>query len=900
VRLNEFNTGQWKRVCDVASLLLDIPARDRDAILDRECGADAELREAVLHVCRNYSDSPDLFGAPPLALAAMDDARVGQQIGAWRILRLLGEGGMGRVYLVERADDVFAKHAALKLIRGYCDSTMAMRFQTERRILALLDHPAVARALDGGATRDGEPYLVMEYVDGKPIDEFCQRLSVRAKVQLFLQVVDAIDVAHRNLVVHRDLKPSNILVTPDGQAKILDFGIAKLLDEEGSLEHTRTGMQALTPSYASPEQLLQEPVATFSDIYSLGAVLYMILTGHPPHELAGLNALESIRAVTESSPAPPSRHANHLAGDLDSILLKALERNPARRYASAAELAGDLRRFLEGRAVLARRATVRYRAGKFVRRNRLGIAVACGIVAIVAVTTLTALRQGRLAQRRFEDVRGLAHSVMFEYEGRLSKLPGSTELREQIAADTVRYLDSVFQDAGDDPQLEREIASGYRKIGEIAGYTRVPNLGKLSAAEASLQKSVSLWKVLVKRQDGSVDDRLELIAALARLATVKTDEGRLVEAGALLEEGMRGLDALPAAAANRPALHQERVETYFAASRLAQRNGDGKRAIEYARRTVRESEQLPPRPLDPQGIAISLMQLALCDDDYGLADPKLTQEAIDKARTAVRLVREAPGCREISCRETAATVLTRASVVLYEKGLVDDALALTEAVEVLEELLREDPGNLGVLSTLRLAVTNRSNVLQKVGRLQESLRASYRQLEVAELMSARDPSQPELLLNVGSAASEIGAGLMTLHRFREATPFVDRATAIVDRPASQNVNWLIFQNYAHELKSELEEHAGDLPAAREEIRKSMTAAEIYLERAPGHPFAMVLEANAHFRLGKALRSVNTDQACTLLQQSLDRYRELQGLGNPIQDQWKGNVPLAEAAYRGCR
>ena len=743
-RLSSFNTVQWKRVCEVASMLLDAPPDAWMQIADRELGEDAALREGALRLCRDYSDSEELFGAQPLRPPAAEDSRIGQRIGVWRVIRLLGEGGMGRVYLVERADNVFSQRAAMKLIRGYYDEQVAQRFRNERRILGLLDHPAIARALDGGSTSEGAPYLVMEYVDGTPIDRYSEGRPVEEKLRLFLQVVDAIDVAHRSVVVHRDLKPSNVLVEDGGQAKVLDFGIARLLDDDASLERTRTAMYALTPQYASPEQLLQEPATTYCDIYSLGAVLYKLLTGRPPHDLAGQNHIQSIRTVTENTPVPPSRHATGISADLDGIVLKALDRNPLRRYDSAADFARDVRRFLDGHPVEARPARLVYRTAMFLRRNRLATIAAAAFAVVAAAGTIATLGEARLAKRRFEDVRGLAHSVVFEYDAQLSHLAGSTPLRAKMATDTVRYLDSIFADAGSDTQLKREIAAAYRHVGEIDGYARVPNLGRLGDAEKSLHRSMELWQSLVPARGGrparggSPEDRLELATSMERLASVESDMGKLAEAGRAITGSMDLLATLEAGV-EPGALHREKAAAFSTASRLAQRTGEGMKAIDLSRRGVRESEQLPPNPLDPQGIAIARMQLAVCDNDYGLADPKLVKEGIDEARAAVRLVEEAPACAESSCRETAATILTRASIVLNESDLMREALPLTRSVELLDGILKEDPGNLRLLGTLRVALSNKASILIKLGDAGGSLEAVQRALTVAQAIAASDP-----------------------------------------------------------------------------------------------------------------------------------------------------------------
>ncbi len=346
---------------------------------------------------------------PETSTATVEAARpaVGIRVGPYEVLRELGRGGMGVVYLAARADEQFRKRVAIKVIKtGPDEEGVIRRFRRERQILASLDHPNVARLLDGGATGDGRPYFVMEYIEGHPLHEYCDRhrLSIVDRLKVFQQVCSAVAYAHRNLIVHRDLKPSNIIVTADGIPRLLDFGIAKLLNPELSAETpTVTGL-ALTPEYASPEQARGDVVTTASDVYSLGVLLYELLTGHRPYRLKTRLPMEVLKAVCEQEPERPStivrqaedttdgsravvitpegvsrardltpdRLGRRLRGDLDNIVLMALRKEPLRRYASAEALSEDLRRYLEGLPVKARKGTSAYRAGKYVKRHAVG------------------------------------------------------------------------------------------------------------------------------------------------------------------------------------------------------------------------------------------------------------------------------------------------------------------------------------------------------------------------------------------------------------------------------------------------------------------------------------------------------------------------------------------------
>ncbi len=357
----------------------------RTAFLAAACGGDPELRREVESLLAAADEMDEGFlETPVLPLGDRPhELRTGSRLGVYRVGREIGRGGMGKVYQATRDDGLYQQEVAIKVLkRGLDTEEILRRFRHERRILARLDHPSIARILDGGSTGDSLPYLVMEHVDGEPIDRYCdaRKLPVRARLGIFRQVCSAVHFAHQNLVVHRDLKADNILITGGGEPKLLDFGIAKLL-EPGEAPLTRVGPQPMTPEHASPEQIANRPVTTASDVFALGGLLYQLLTGRHPHHGSRASPRQLRRAIRDLDPEPPSRVvgrglARRLAGDLDSIVLKAMEKEPQRRYSSVERFSEDLRRHLEGLPVVARQATARYRLGKFVRRHRLGVTVA--------------------------------------------------------------------------------------------------------------------------------------------------------------------------------------------------------------------------------------------------------------------------------------------------------------------------------------------------------------------------------------------------------------------------------------------------------------------------------------------------------------------------------------------
>jgi serine/threonine-protein kinase len=401
----------YARVNELFQAAVDLPAAERASLLERECGGDDALRREVESFLAADARSDGFIEEPLLAFPAdliSDDDEgsfVGREIGPYRITREIGRGGLGAVYLAARADDEYRKEVAIKLIRRGLDTDdILQRFRNERQILAQLDHPNIAHLLDGGTTQDGLPYFVMEYVQGEPIDRYCteRRLSIADRLKLFRKVCAAVTYAHQNLVIHRDLKPSNILVTKDGEPKLLDFGIAKLLATEGeSFTLTMPAQRVMTPDYASPEQVRGEKITTASDVYSLGVLLYELLCGRKPYRLKTGTNDEMSRAITEQEAPRPSTvtsgEGTRLRGDLDNIVLMALRKEPARRYSSAENFARDIDRYQEGRPVTARAQTFSYRAGKFITRNRAAVVASVLILLAIVSGIAAALWQARVA-----------------------------------------------------------------------------------------------------------------------------------------------------------------------------------------------------------------------------------------------------------------------------------------------------------------------------------------------------------------------------------------------------------------------------------------------------------------------------------------------------------------------
>jgi len=546
------NSDRWNRISEIFQKALAVPRPQRETFLQHECLDDSSLRSEVDSLLAaheaagsQFLNAPEVHPEAPGSSGFSAAVHTGSRIGPYLVEEKIGHGGMGEVYAARRADGQYEKRVALKLVRaGYDRSLVIERFRTERQILAGLDHPNVARLLDGG-TSDGRPYLVMELVEGVPIDTYCdaQRLSITQRLVLFREVCSAVQYAHQRLVIHRDIKPSNILVTKEGLPKLLDFGIAKLLDASGSTEATL--LQPMTPQYASPEQVRGEPISTATDVYSLGVVLYQLLTGRSPYRVDTRTPAKLAEAITSEEPEKPStsvgravettadgetnaltlesvsgtreaspvRLQNRLRGDLDFILLKALRKEPAQRYSSVEQFSEDLRRHLEGLPVTARKGTWSYKAGKFAKRHKTSLAAAALVLLAISAGLAATIREARIAQRRFNDVRKLANSLIFEVHDSIQNLPGATQARKLVLQRSLEYLDSLEKDSGNDPDLRRELATAYSRIGSLQGNPLDPNLGDTKGAVASLQKSMGLRESLARSNPRNSKDQLELAVA---------------------------------------------------------------------------------------------------------------------------------------------------------------------------------------------------------------------------------------------------------------------------------------------------------------------------------------------------------------------------------------------------
>ena len=534
--------SRWNLIQEIFQGALERDPSERSRYLAEACGYDTELRVEVESLIASDSDA----GAVLESLVAGDiremeqasgSSEEGSTLGPYRLLRELDSGGMGIVYLAVRSDDQYFQIVAVKMMRkGLETPSLVQRFRSERQMLANLNHPNIGAILDGGETRDGRPYIVMEYVEGQPITDACETagLTIRERVELFRSVCSAVHWAHQKLIVHRDIKPSNVLVTPQGIVKLIDFGVAKPLGPElipGGAPQTETAHRLLTPDYASPEQLLGREITTATDIYSLGILLFEVLTGSRPYTLRDLSPAEAERVVCQAGVRKPStvrglpaRTRKEIAGDLDRIVAMAMEVDCVRRYQSAQKLEEDLVRFLQGKPILARRATSLYRFGKFVQRHRPAATVTCAGALALCGSLVYHSCQSSAAEARIKQVQTLANATISDIGEKLQQSSASVEAQALLFHSALNYLEQLRRNSGNDPRLLLELSKAYTRVGDLEGSPFVANLGNTGTAVTSYQNAL---QSALEAHAGLRDETSAraVIDSYQRLARIQTSQG---------------------------------------------------------------------------------------------------------------------------------------------------------------------------------------------------------------------------------------------------------------------------------------------------------------------------------------------------------------------------------------
>jgi non-specific serine/threonine protein kinase/serine/threonine-protein kinase len=840
---------RWPQVREVLDRAIALPADERVSYLDEACSGDADLRREVDSLLRSYDGAGGTFLEDPVADlggAILDMGarpnRIGRRIGVYQIMEEIGRGGMGEVYRAARADGQYTKEVAIKLVRGGFDGgSLSERFRNERQILASLDHPNIARLLDGGSD-DGIPYLVMELIEGTRIDLYCdeRRLAVTDRLHLFRQICAAVQYAHQRLVIHRDLKPSNILVTREGSPKLLDFGIATILDRADRAHTTRAG--PMTPEYASPEQIRGEPITTASDVYALGIVLYELLTGRSPYVCETRSPLDLARAVCETdlvrpsaavlrpplaregdggrSPAPeelsgcregsPARLRRRLAGDLDAIVLKSLRKEPARRYSTVDQFSEDIRRHLEGLPVAAAKGSLRYRAGKFVTRHKLAMAAVATVLLAVLGGAYSTWRQARIArrqaaiaeseraraERRFGDVRKLANSVIFELHDSIQDLPGATAARKLLVERALEYLDSLARESKGDASLQGELADAYQRIGDVQGGPFGPNVGDTALALASYRKALGIRRALMASVRFAETSR--------RLGSALAVNGDMSSARDNLHQAVEALEAQLPSHGQEPSVLAELTRDYSAeadilASVLSLHNlRDMDGALALRKRQLATAEQLAA--LEP---GKTEAQRLLAAARSGMGDQMLLagerREALEHYIDARQIFASLAG------GTTTTTGLLdahyRLSTVQLANGQLDQALASTRsALSLMEELRSRDPQNTQASLVMAADYANLADIESRLGKRGEAENALAKALAIDAELRRKHPRTPEFrhlrcqrLQVAGDVSARFGDGAQALRYYGQDADVLQEMEK--EDPANGGVHLLLAVAY---------------------------------------------------------------------------------------------------------
>jgi tetratricopeptide (TPR) repeat protein len=748
---------EWRRVKAILEGVLDQPAEARESYIASVCAGDAMLRARVTALAEAAEGDGGMLDAPNAVEAGAEvpesPSRAGERMGAYELLAEIGSGGMGTVHLARRADDEFEKRVAIKLMRpGFATDLDLRRFKSERQISAVLDHPNIARLLDGGSTAEGAPYFVMEHVEGGPLLEHCRErgLSVRERLILFQQICAAVQYAHQHLVVHRDLKPGNILVTDEGEPKLLDFGIAKLLSGGGGTAFsapTATLDRLLTPEYASPEQVRGRTVTTASDVYSLGVILYELVSGEKPYRIETGDPAELVRLVCDRDPERPSTHTAGLSRDLDAIVLKAMRKEPEQRYLSAAALSEDIGRFLEGRPIEARWHSAAYRAKKFVRRHRIAVAATVLVLAALAAGVWATLREARraraaeaLAERRFDEDRKLANSFLFEFHDAIRDLPGSTAARALLVRRALEWLDALAKDSAGDRALRRELADAYQKVGDVQGNPFMANLGELKGATASYGKAIALLEPAVAGPDPSDAERASLATAYLMRGALRLYEGSAEEALATAKKGLALRQALAAEAPGDAARQMDLSQAWqFVGFDAAAAGKPAEAANATAAQAAILEEQRRLRPSD-RNVRRSLGQNLFLQ---GSASKRDAAGALAKLRQAEQiqeeLVIEDP--TSVQFRRDLAHTQTEVGNTELDLGNASGALEeYRRALAAFEAMARADPKSTDPILGIAMSHHNSGEALEKLGRRAEALEEFRRARPAYERVLAMSPS----------------------------------------------------------------------------------------------------------------------------------------------------------------
>ncbi len=802
-------TENWKQLNQIFDKALKLQDSDREDFIQDSCNGDPDLIAEINELVNLAESDDNVFDKNAfdgfLSQIPVELDMKGQSIGHYKIIKEVGRGGMGAVFLAKRADKEFDQIVALKIVHNqFANEALIKRFRNERQILASLKHPNIAHLIDGGTTRDGLPYFVMEYVEGETLLNYCDKnkLTTDERLKLFQKICSAVSHAHKNLIIHRDIKPTNILVTKDGIPKLLDFGIAKpykLNESKESVTLTQTGGRMLTPDYASPEQVSGDIVTTSTDIYSLGVVLYELLTGHRPYDLATQNPIEAYKIICEKEPNRPSNIvgttkeisfgkaktskitpqtvsenrntrpeslSRQLVGDIDNILLKSIRKEPERRYDSVNEFVEDIKSYQNGLPVNATADSKMYRVNKFVKRHKAGTLMAAfAVLLLISATAITswqyvnAQKAQAEAEQRFNDVRTLANSIVFELHDQIKDLPGSTPAREKLITRALEYLDILASANSDDPTLLLELGDAYEKIGDIQGGMNESNLGKRELAFQSYNKSLEIGEKLVLKQPKNIEFRSKLADSYFKIANMRWIQLKIPESIALYEKSVKFREKLFEENPNDKdiALGLANVNSRYGFAISA--SGKIDEGLVILRKSASIMEGLKEKYPDDTDV---LDRYAICYDlvatilDGGKQNYVEALEIYKKTRPITTKLYE---------DDPQNMVFKRAySIAFYNIATIQNKLGKNEeglenskkAVEISKDILKENPKSEEFRQNLAALEILHTNLLTKTNNTDEALSTIKKVLSTFETMKESSPNDEIVNFRIANANEEYG------------------------------------------------------------------------------------------------------------------------------------------------
>lgn len=782
------DSAKWQIIKKIFSTVVDLPKEKRFDVLAQE--TDEEIRiqvEKLLEAhetAENFIDKPLLIEQQVVEDTTVDPL-IGKQIKDYLILERIGTGGMGAVYLAERLNSDFKQKVALKIIkRGMDSEAILKRFAIERKILSTLKHPNIAQLLDGGISTDGLPFFVMEYIEGQTLIQYCQQnnLSLKDRLKLFQQICAAVEYAHRNLIIHRDLKPSNVLVTNDGVPKLLDFGVSKLLSDPET-EITLTQNRVFTPEYASPEQILDKNVTTATDIYSLGIILYELLSGHRPYQTKGKPLDEIIKIVCDSKVTKPSeattkfypsetrnlnlfiQDSKIISGDLDNITLKTINKEPAERYGTVQQLTEDIERYLNGFPVIARPQTATYRFGKYIKRHKVGVLAAAlvlvsliGGISVASWQAIEARREREKAEQRFNDVRSLAKTVMFDLNKAIEEVPGSIAARELLVKKSLEYLDKLAAENQQDTSLQMELAEGYDQIANIQGGSGSNHLGQRESALESYQKSLAIKERLVVIEPQNINFRQQFGVSYFNTAKIYYVQANMPES---LKMAQKSVDILQTLFQENPqdsGIKYSLTNALLLKEVVLSQTGNIEESSQITKEVLKMAEELAnenPSVNNLQTLANALNNYA----SFLVNFKKDNDEALKSYQRSFEIRKQLldKDPNNISYQKDVATCYLNMTYIFYYKEDYQSALKnCRQALEILEKLKIQDSQNEEIKRFTIQTERWNSKILIKLGRGIEAIPSLENSLEKLEKQYAASPTDKLVYFEIGETKLQLG------------------------------------------------------------------------------------------------------------------------------------------------